>query len=68
MLFKNATRYRVIAIDLLSTRREKMQAIYDTMANVGASNSEFRVASPDETQDVVKNWTGGIGCNAVLEV
>lgn len=58
--------YRVVAIDPNESRCEKMRKIVDTIG--GLSHGYFRVASISEGKKVVNEWTGDIGCNAVLEV
>ncbi|GLB38306.1 putative alcohol dehydrogenase [Lyophyllum shimeji] len=60
--------FRVVAIDLLEKRREKMKAVYDAIDKSGKGNGEFAVLATDEAKDLVNKWTGGIGCTAVLEV
>lgn len=60
--------FRVVAVDLVQLRREKMRAVYAAIGGSGKGMGEFVVASVDESKDIVKNWTEGIGCNAVIEV
>ncbi|KAI5121377.1 hypothetical protein M0805_001190 [Coniferiporia weirii] len=64
------TRFRLIAIDLNAARRENIRAIYSTLPTAarGSSDSEFVVGSPEEAERFVQEATGGVGCNAVLEV
>lgn len=57
--------YRVVAIDPNESRCEKMRKVADT---IGLSPGSFRVSNISEGKKVVNEWTGDIGCNAVLEV
>ncbi|KAI0822870.1 chaperonin 10-like protein [Trametes gibbosa] len=60
--------YQVIAIDPLETRRSKLQAVYNAIEPSGKGNGRFAVASVEDGKKVVREWTDGAGCNAVLEV
>ncbi|TFK40676.1 alcohol dehydrogenase [Crucibulum laeve] len=60
--------FRIIAIDPLETRREKMKAVYNAISDSGKGNGEFIVQSIEESKEAVKKWTGGVGATAVLEV
>ena len=60
--------FRIVAIDPIEARREKMKAIYTAIDVGGKGTGEFAVCSIDEARDKVKEWTAGIGCTAVLEV
>lgn len=60
--------YKIVAIDPLEARREKMKAVYDKIGSDGKGQGEFAVASIDEAKALVQTLTGGIGCTAVLEV
>jgi len=60
--------FRIVAIDLLEARREKMKAIYAAIDPSGKGTGEFVVASVNESPEIVKKWTDGVGCNCVLEV
>lgn len=61
--------YKIVAIDLLEARREKMKALYDKIGENGkGSKGEFVVQSPEEAKKTIETWTAGLGCNAVLEV
>ncbi|EGN98107.1 hypothetical protein SERLA73DRAFT_91326 [Serpula lacrymans var. lacrymans S7.3] len=60
--------FRIVAIDPVEARREKMNAIISTIANKGPHLHSIAVASIDESKDIVEKWTNGLGCNAVLEV
>ena len=71
MLDALATRqlpFRIVAIDLLEARREKMKAVYAAIDEGGKGMGEFVVLSIEEAKGKVKEWTQGIGCTAVLEV
>lgn len=60
--------FRIVAIDLLEARREKMKAVYATIDEGGKGTGEFVVLSIEEGKEKIKEWTQGIGCTAVLEV
>lgn len=71
MLDALATRqlpFRIVAIDPLEARREKMKAVYAAIDEGGKGMGEFAVLSIEEAKEKVKEWTEGIGCTAVLEV
>jgi len=65
---KKQKEFCVVGIDLNESRREKMKAMYAAMDASGKGTGEFVVASVDESKDVVRRWTNGVGFNAVLEV
>ncbi|KAG6878091.1 hypothetical protein C0993_012418 [Termitomyces sp. T159_Od127] len=60
--------FRIVAIDLLESRREKMKVVYDAIDASGKGTGEFVVLSLDDAKAYVNRTTGGIGCTAVLEV
>ncbi|KIM78518.1 hypothetical protein PILCRDRAFT_98402 [Piloderma croceum F 1598] len=60
--------FRVVAVDLVEARREKMKAVYAVIDPSGKGTGEFIVASADESREIVQKWTDGMGCNCVLEV
>ena len=60
--------FRIVAVDPLEARREKMKAIYAAIDEGGKGLGEFVVLSIEEAKEKVKEWTAGIGCTAVLEV
>lgn len=60
--------YRIIAIDLNKSRREKMKKVYEAIGPEGKANGEFLVQELDEAKATVDKWTGGVGCTGVLEV
>lgn len=60
--------YRIVAVDPVDSRREKMKAVFDSIGEDGKGNGEFIVLPIDKAKEQVKAWTNGIGCTAVLEV
>jgi hypothetical protein len=68
MLSTRQMAFRILGIDLNIIRREKMMAVYAAIDPSGKGTGEFVVASADESKEIVKKWTDGVGCNAVLEV
>ncbi|KAH6912784.1 alcohol dehydrogenase [Coprinopsis sp. MPI-PUGE-AT-0042] len=60
--------FRIVAIDPLESRRQKMQAVYDAIDRKGKEGGEFAVLSIDEAKEKTKEWTNGVGATAVLEV
>ncbi|KAI0665456.1 chaperonin 10-like protein [Trametes maxima] len=60
--------FKVIAIDPLESRRNKLQAVYDTIAPDGKGSGRFAIASVEDGKKLAQEWTNGAGCNAVLEV
>ncbi|KAJ3733306.1 alcohol dehydrogenase [Lentinula guzmanii] len=61
--------YRIVAIDLNESRREKLKRVYEAIGVDGKSlNGKFVVQGLEEAKETVANWTGGIGCTGVLEV
>lgn len=60
--------FRVVAIDPIQSRREKMKAVYNTIDTTGKGTGEFTVLSIDEAKVQVEEWTNGVGATAVLEV
>lgn len=61
------TKYRVVAIDPVEARRDKMKAVFKAI-NAGIQAESFSVEDISNAREVVNAWTEGIGCNAVLEV
>jgi threonine dehydrogenase-like Zn-dependent dehydrogenase len=61
-------KFNIVAIDLLPSRQEKMQAIYDVLPTTARGNGSFRISSPENARSLVDSATSGRGCNAVLEV
>ncbi|KAF8889229.1 chaperonin 10-like protein [Mucidula mucida] len=68
-LAKKQLRYRIVGIDLLQSRREKMTSIYE-MVNRAENYTlgTFVAQGVDEAKVTVQEWTSGVGCNAVLEI
>ncbi|KAF5315322.1 hypothetical protein D9619_006996 [Psilocybe cf. subviscida] len=60
--------FKIVAIDLVEGRREKMKAVYGAIGESGKAGGEFAVCGIDEAKEKVKEWTDGIGTTAVLEV
>ncbi|KAG6837621.1 hypothetical protein H0H93_006142 [Arthromyces matolae] len=60
--------FRIVATDLLESRREKMKAVYDQIDASGRGAGEFVVLPADDAKKYIEDATNGIGCNAVLEV
>ena len=68
MLSSQKLAFQIVAVDLVEARREKMKTVYDTIEQSGRGSGEFVTASVDESKEIVKKWTNGVGCNVVLEV
>lgn len=62
-----AINYRVVAIDPIASRREKVKSVLAVLTPT-ATPPRAVVADIEEGKQLVKEWTHGIGCNAVLEV
>ncbi|KAE9405739.1 alcohol dehydrogenase [Gymnopus androsaceus JB14] len=61
--------YRVVAIDLNESRREKMKKVYETIHPDGkGSKGEFVVQGFEDAKATVAKWTGGVGCTSIMEV
>ncbi|KAG7087649.1 hypothetical protein E1B28_013596 [Marasmius oreades] len=63
-------RYRIVAVDLLESRRNKAQAVYDRIQHPDkGKNGDVVVLGGDlgELKEKVMEWTGGVGVTAVLE-
>ena len=60
--------FRIVAIDPIENRREKMKVVYSAIGASGRGSGTFEVHSIEDARDVVNNWTSGLGCTAVLEV
>lgn len=60
--------FRIVAIDPLEARREKMKAVYAAIDTSGKGSGQFAVHDIEDAKSLVKDWTGGVGCTAVLEV
>lgn len=68
MLATRKLAFRIVGVDLLRARREKAQAVYAAIDSSENGNGEFVTASADDSKEIVKKWTDGVGCNSVLEV
>ncbi|KAF8635984.1 hypothetical protein AX15_000148 [Amanita polypyramis BW_CC] len=68
MLATRGQPYRLVAVDLLEPRRKKMATIYSAIDKEGKGLGKLAVCSPEEAKAIVKEWTQGIGCTAVIEV
>lgn len=68
MLSSRKVPFRIVAIDPIESRRQKMQAVYDAIDDNGRAGGEFAVRSIDEAKEKTKEWTDGVGATAVLEV
>ncbi|KAJ3913655.1 chaperonin 10-like protein [Lentinula edodes] len=61
--------YRIVAIDINQSRREKMEKVYEAIGSDGkGQNGEFVVQGLEEAKETVAKWTGDVGCTGVLEV
>ena len=60
--------FRIVAIDPIPSRREKMEAVYARIDSEGKGSGEFVVRSIEDAKTTVDSWTSGVGCTAVLEV
>ena len=65
MLATRGHAYKIVTIDPLQPRREKMKAVYN---KIPKGSGEFIVENAEEAKKTVEKWTAGIGCTAVLEV
>ncbi len=68
ILSSNQLHFKVVAIDILESRRAKVKAVYNTLPQDARGQGTFIVADPNEAKDITSKWTSGVGCNAVLEV
>lgn len=68
MLARRGQPYQIVGVDLLESRRKKMAAVYAAIDQRDKGSGEFVVCSPEEAKVVVKGWTKGAGCTAVIEV
>ncbi|KAJ3900175.1 chaperonin 10-like protein [Lentinula edodes] len=61
--------YRIVAIDINRSRREKMEKVYEAIGSDGkGQNGKFVVQGLEEAKETVAKWTGDVGCTGVLEV
>jgi hypothetical protein len=68
MLSTQRLPFRIIAIDPIAARREKMLAAYTKICGSDRISGDFVANSIDQSRETVKEWTKGIGCMSVLEV
>ncbi|KAG7439202.1 GroES-like protein [Guyanagaster necrorhizus] len=61
-------RFKIIAVDPIESRRNKMRSIYFEISDLGVSQEIFVVQSIEEVKETVHTWTSDVGCSAVLEV
>lgn len=64
---KGARNARIVAIDLIESRRTKAAKIVDKIGGV-PNNGIFKTATIEESKNIVAEWTGGLGVNAAIEV
>ncbi|KAI0075462.1 alcohol dehydrogenase [Panus rudis PR-1116 ss-1] len=62
-----ALSYRVIAIDPIPSRREKVKAVLNAISSNAVSDPAI-VADIEESKEIISKLTNGVGCNAVLEI
>ncbi|KAL0058971.1 hypothetical protein AAF712_014308 [Marasmius tenuissimus] len=63
-------KYKIIAIDLLDSRRRKAEAVYERIQHPAKGRNGDVVVLGGDVDDLkgkVREWTGGVGCTAVLE-
>ena len=58
---------RVIAVDPLESRRKKMSDILAAIQGQ-AKHDNVAVVDIEAAKTITDEWTGSVGCNAVLEV
>ena len=64
---KRGVEFRAVALDPNEQRREKMLSMVETIYG-GRLPKNIAVANLDDGQTIINDWTGSLGCNAVLEV
>ncbi|KAK0464703.1 chaperonin 10-like protein [Desarmillaria tabescens] len=60
--------FRIVAVDPVESRRNKMRSIYSKISDSEVRPEAFMVRSIEEAKETVQAWTSGVGCSAVLEV
>ena len=60
--------YTIIAVDLVESRRQKVQDVISAISSCQKLNGHFLVEDVDGAKVAVQNCTGSVGCNAILEV
>ncbi|KAL4080828.1 chaperonin 10-like protein [Scleroderma citrinum] len=66
-LHANGSDFKIVAIDPVETRRNKVTAIYSKIS-CDQTRGFLEVADINESKRLVSEWTNGIGCNVVFEV
>ncbi|THU85244.1 alcohol dehydrogenase [Dendrothele bispora CBS 962.96] len=64
----SGVKYRIVAIDPNSSRREKVKEIYDILPASCKSKGDFLVMDIDQAKQDVSESTSRIGCTGVLEI
>ncbi|KAI0087451.1 chaperonin 10-like protein [Irpex rosettiformis] len=64
---ERGVQFRIVTMDLNGTRREKMLAMVESIYG-GQAPPNIAIADLDAGRDIINEWTGSLGCNAVLEV
>jgi len=57
--------FQIVAIDLLDARVQKAERVINQL---GELKGTVKCANPEEAKVLVKKWTEGVGCSAVIEV
>jgi hypothetical protein len=60
--------FRIVSVDPIQSRREKMQAIYTAIDPTGTFPGTFLISDVESAKATVNQWTDEVGCNAVIEV
>ncbi|KAF7296575.1 hypothetical protein HMN09_01064800 [Mycena chlorophos] len=68
MLSAQPLPFQMVAIDPHKDRQNKATAIYNKIDASGKGSGKFVALGIDEAKEQVKNWTGGVGATAVLEI
>ncbi|KAJ7465283.1 chaperonin 10-like protein [Mycena latifolia] len=68
MLSAQPLPFQIVAIDPVESRREGALAVYSKIDQSGKGSGKFVTQSIDDAKKTVQDWTGGIGCSAVLEI
>ncbi|KAI6130046.1 chaperonin 10-like protein, partial [Pisolithus croceorrhizus] len=67
ILWAKGLDFKLVAIDPIEARRNKIARIYSKMSREQERGC-LEVAGIEDAKCVVSEWSNGIGCNAVLEV
>jgi hypothetical protein len=54
-------------MDLTESRRIKVAKVVEKIGGM-PGGGVFKVATVEEGKKIIADWTGGVGCNAALEV